>query len=89
MQQLARRVHYADGRPGMAKSPIVSSLISPRSEPLNASLSGVLDKRGPPMLTRAWLAILLSRVVTAHDQSRGMAIEHSRDFEVIAASGFE
>ena len=65
MQHLARHVHYADGRPENGKITDRQILNIACAEALNSSLSGVLDKRGPPMLTPAWLAILLSRVVTA------------------------
>src|SRR5947207_6042123 len=89
MQHLARHVHYADGRPGNGKITDRQILNIARAEALNSSLSGVLDKPSPPNAnpSLARHSSVQGRYggTGVHDQSRRVAIEHGRDFEVIAS----
>src|SRR5438270_497477 len=83
-----RHVHYADGRPGNGKITGRQILNITRAEALNSSLSGVLDKpsrpNANPSLARHSSVQGRYGGTGVHDQSRRVAIEHGRDFEMIA-----
>src|SRR5205823_6347949 len=89
MQHLARYVDDTDTRLENGKVTDRHLLNVARSEMLNATLAGVLSKPGPrnsnPSLARHRFVHGRHRGTRIYDQSRGVAIEHGRDFEVIAS----
>src|SRR5438045_657534 len=73
---------------GMVKSPIVISLISPvptcSTRPSPASSTNRVPQNTNPSLARDRFVHGRHRGTRIYDHSCGMAIEHGRDFEVIA-----
>ena len=88
MQHLARHVHYADGRPGNRKITDRQILNIARAEgstrPSPASSTNPVPPNANPSLARRSSVQGRYGGTGVHDQSRGMAIEHGLDFEMIA-----
>src|SRR5439155_23366974 len=88
MQHLARYVDHTDARLGNGKGTDRHFLNIAHAKMLNATLAGVLYKPGPrntnPSLARDRFVHGGHRGTRIYDHSCGMAIEHGRDFEVIA-----
>src|SRR5207248_8807544 len=88
MQHLARYIDHTDARFRNGKVTDRHLLNIACAEPLNPSLAGVLCEPGPRNITPSLACHRFvhgrHRGTRVYDHSRGVAIEHGRDFEVIA-----